>query len=61
VAHQYQLAAGYVDRILKGANPGDLPVQQPTRYELAINLKTASSLGIEVSRTLLVAADHIFE
>jgi putative tryptophan/tyrosine transport system substrate-binding protein len=61
VAHQYQLAAGYVDRILKGANPGDLPVQQPTRYELAINLKTANSLGIEVSRTLLVAADHIFE
>jgi putative ABC transport system substrate-binding protein len=61
VAHQYQLVAGYVDRILKGANPGDLPVQQPTRYELAINLKTAYSLGIEVSRTLLGAADHIFE
>jgi putative ABC transport system substrate-binding protein len=61
VAHQYQLAAGYVDRILKGARPGDLPVQQPTRYELAINLTTARSLGIEVARRLLVGADHIYE
>jgi putative ABC transport system substrate-binding protein len=61
VAHQYQLAADYVDRILKGAHPGDLPVQQPTRYELSINLKTAHSLGLDVSRTLLVAADHIYE
>ncbi len=61
VSDQYQLSAGYVDRILKGAKPGDLPVQQPTRYELAINLKTAMALGIEVPRILRVSADKLIE
>ena len=57
----YRRAASYIERILRGASPGDLPVQAPTRYELAIKLKTAKALDLYISPSLLVRADEIIE
>jgi putative tryptophan/tyrosine transport system substrate-binding protein len=57
----YRLAAGYIDKILKGAEPADLPVQQPTRFKLAINLKVAKMLGVTVPPTMLNLADQVIE